>query len=224
MKKASRKGPIEDTSWPSDLEARVSDNSGPCHRLRGYALRDDLAANYSFSQVLLLAMTGELPTKSQSRIFDAVLISLGDTLLADAVAHAALLARITGSRTASVVGIVGIVAAEDGALVAKAWQTLQTGGRDATLRSSSARERREVAALLKACGQPRELPAEASRLSLRAAHAALLGACGLRHEWQFLHVAAMARCTVALAESYDRPMPGFADYPMDRPSIRYEAK
>jgi hypothetical protein len=185
-----------------------------------------LATNYSFPEVLLLSMTGALPTREASKLFNVVMISLGDNSLADAGTHAALLARITGARMASAASIVGIVAAEEGMLLARAYASLnEAGPRSGLLRPGTTQERGAVRALTSAAKSvaPRlsKVPAQ---LSLLGVHAALLGACGLQHEWQFVNVSMLARSTVALAEAYDRPPPSFTEYPMDQPAFRYRGK
>lgn len=100
-----------DGDWPEQLAARVID-PGPPLRIHGYAIDDDLARHRSVSDVTYLALTGELPSAEQSRMFAATMIRLAGITVAEAPAHAAVLARICSGTTSSIIGVAAIALGE----------------------------------------------------------------------------------------------------------------
>jgi hypothetical protein len=100
-----------DGEWPEQLTARVVD-PGPPVRIHGYAVADDLARHRSVSDVTYLALTGELPSEEQSRVFARTMVVLSAITVAEAPAHAAVLARICDGTTSAIIGTAAIVLAE----------------------------------------------------------------------------------------------------------------
>ena len=92
-------GPIEDLSWKKKLQARVvSLDEDP--NIHGYSVSEDLAPHYSFCELFLLTLTGELPEKETGKIFETALQFAAPITVAEAPTHAAILARLCGSEVA----------------------------------------------------------------------------------------------------------------------------
>src|SRR5258708_5243088 len=87
-----RAGPIDVGLWPSQLTARVVDG-GFRPRILGYDVQTDLARHYSFAEVVLLCLCGEVPTREVGRAFEIALSFLAPVSAAEAPAHAAGLAH-----------------------------------------------------------------------------------------------------------------------------------
>ncbi|HEX6764634.1 MAG TPA: hypothetical protein VF103_04130, partial [Polyangiaceae bacterium] len=58
---SQRSGPLEKAPFPAQLTARVM-TPGKNPRLHGYDVEGDLAAHYTTSELVLLSLTGELPS------------------------------------------------------------------------------------------------------------------------------------------------------------------
>src|SRR5579862_485636 len=97
-------GPVEQYPWPEELRGNVV-TPGSRPRMHGYDVEGDLARHYRSSDVVLLALTGELPSDEQSIAFDVALTFLAPLSVAEAPAHVAALAHITGSRSSAILGV-----------------------------------------------------------------------------------------------------------------------
>jgi hypothetical protein len=216
----NRSGPIDDRQWPETLQAHVVDagsdhDAGP--RLFGYAIERDLAQHYGFSELLLLAATGELPDPRSARALEVALSYLAATSLAEAPVHAACLARLSGAEPTGMVGVAAIALAEQARF---ALAELEQGRDQATSpaeRASVERLRRMLDAI------PFELPALDGNPGRTAALVALLGAVGLRSAEQIALAFITARLPVAIAEARRVQPGGLRDYPMNTPAFEYEA-
>lgn len=108
--------PFSQNPWPSKLTARVV-SPGADPRIHGYAVQDDLARHYRFSDVIYLSLTGELPTDAQSRMFEQVLIRLSPISVGEAPSHAASLARVCDGSNSAVIGTGAMALAEQARFV-----------------------------------------------------------------------------------------------------------
>lgn len=223
-------GPIDGRVWPSQLTAHVVD-PGPPARIHGYEVDGDLAARYQFSDLVLLALTGELPDDSQSRAFALGLQMLAPIDVGQAPAHVAVLARICGVQASSTIGVSALVLGEQArALVADhadwlAWVAAPTGQAPAAALATSAEER-EAAGRLRAAVEATGLavPALAAGPTRMAGLLAVLCACGLRGAEQLAAALVIARLPCALAESFANEVGAFGTYPMQLPPYRHAAE
>ncbi len=106
------RGALDDTPWPDKLVARAIDPTPADARLHGYRVLGDLARHYEHSDMLYLAITGELPDEPSSRLFRIALACFAPLSVNHAPTHVAVLSRICGGALASALGA-GIVAAAD---------------------------------------------------------------------------------------------------------------
>jgi len=194
-----------DRDWPEQLTARVVD-PGPPLRIHGYAIDDDLARHRSVSDVTYLALTGELPDAERARVFAATMVFLAGITVAEAPAHAAVLARICDGTTSSILGTAAITLAEQAR-----WSV-------AEYRNGGASDDRSprVAALAALTGL--DLPHGAA---VSAAFAALEW-CGLQRDEQLEAAFVTARLPVVAAEALATPTGSFRDYPLNVPRFVYE--
>src|SRR5687767_7957795 len=118
-------GPIEDHSFPAEIEARVI-TPGPNPHLHGFSVEGDLALHYRFPELVQVALTGDPPDEAKGRAFDIALQFLAPLAVAEAPTHAAVLARLCGARTSSIVAVTCIALAERARHVVKAHADLLT--------------------------------------------------------------------------------------------------
>jgi hypothetical protein len=112
-----RRGPF-DIDWPEKLTARVV-TPGPAPRVHGYDAEGDLAKHYAWTETVLLALTGELPSASRTRAFEIAMSFLAPAPVQEAPTHAAVLARICSVHTSAIVGTAAVALAEQ----ARSWMS-----------------------------------------------------------------------------------------------------
>jgi hypothetical protein len=213
-----RTGPIDDRQWPETFQAHVVDTGGDHAgepRLFGYAVEGDLAANYGFSDLVLLAATGELPDPRAARALEVALTYLAATSVAEAPVHAACLARLSGAEPTGLVGVAAIALAEQARFVlAEQAHACHQAANDA--------ERESVERLRQILGEiPFPVPALEADLGRTAALMSVLFAVGLRSSEQVALAFIMARLPVAVAEARHVQPGGLRDYPMNTPAFEY---
>ncbi|MBE7480942.1 MAG: hypothetical protein HS104_13295 [Polyangiaceae bacterium] len=218
-------GPIEDGVWPDQLTAHVTD-SGSEPRLHGYAVESDLAVHYSFPELCLLALTGELPSERQAHAFGVALSFLSGASVAEAPLHAARLSRVCGATSSGTIGVAAIGLAEQARhLLAEhaellAWLGGDTGPFPERHLATSAREVASVERLGAALGEPvRGLCENPSR---RAALICVLWSAGLRSPASLELAWTLARLPVTFAEARAVAPASLRDYPMNTPPFVYE--
>lgn len=222
-------GPIDSRTWPRELDARAV-AAGAEHRLFGYDVERDLAAFYRFSDLIFLALVGELPDEARSRAFEVALCFAMPVSVADAGVHAPLLARLCGARPSGVLSVAGLVLAEQTtALLSKVSAALaerdigQPNSLPAELRATNEAERRSVVALASLLKGVIEVPVLADDPNREIALISVLRACGVTQDFQLASLLALARMPSALAEA-TRVRPGdFGTYPIDTPHFVYVA-
>jgi len=97
-------GALDDTAWPERLVARAVDRGHADDRLHGYEVLRDVTRNYAYSDVLYLAIVGELPDDRAAKQFQIALCSFCTIAVTEAPAHVAVLSRICGGAMASALG------------------------------------------------------------------------------------------------------------------------
>ncbi|MFT3769887.1 MAG: hypothetical protein QM820_31030 [Minicystis sp.] len=224
----SSAGPIDGNAWPARLTARVVD-PGPPARIHGYEVDADLALRYRFTDLLRLALAGELPTDAQGRAFDLALQLLAPIDVSTAPAHAGVLARTCGARSSATIAISALALAEHARhLVAGHAPLLQwlddprgplpTAFVTADTEEAAAVDR--IRAAVHDTGL--DVPALSERPTRPAALLSIVHACGLRRAEQIEAVLVMARMPCVLAEAFATTVVGFQDYPMRLPPFRHE--
>jgi len=228
MKPPPAPGPLDEAPCAERLAAHAV-TPGIAPRLHGYDVEGDLARHYGLSEMVLLALTGELPQGAAARAFEVAAAFLAPASVAEAPAHAAVLARLCRARQSGVTGIASIALAEEAhTLVAEhaallEWLRTPSGPAPATCRSTTQDERRSVARLREAL-EPTGLsvPLLAEDPGRIPALIAVLHACGLDRKDQIEIAMVLARLPAAMAEA-SAVRPGrFRDYPTNLPPFRYE--
>jgi hypothetical protein len=225
----SGKGPIEDNEWPERLVGRVVDR-GERVRIHGYDVEGELARYYSFTEVVFLALTGELPTSVQTRAFEIASIYLSPVSIGEAPAHAAALARLIDSAPAATIGVTAIVLGEDAESSLRSlaalleWLRAPAETLPAGFGAESDGERQrvhELRALLGSIGFETPILRAGLDPSIKAALFGVLFALGL-DDVRRMHAAIVwARMPCAIAEAL--AWPGlFRGYPMDLPDFRHK--
>lgn len=220
-------GPIEARRWPQQLEGHAI-SSGAEPRLFGYAVERDLAAHYRFSDLVFLAVVGELPDDARSRAFEVVLCFASPLSIAHAAIHAGALARLCGARPSGVLSAGGVVLGEQASSVVgvinealNTWEADGDAPLPSELRAADEAERASVCALqdlLRDVLDVRVLAADPSR---DCALVAVLRQCGVRQSFQLSMLLAFARLPSVMAEA-SRVTPGdFGKYPIDTPHFEY---
>ncbi|MDY0002709.1 MAG: hypothetical protein RBU30_15540 [Polyangia bacterium] len=222
-------GPFDELSWPSKLTARVVSQEDPC-RIHGYAVEEDLARHYSLGEVMLLALTGRIPSEEEGAFFEAVLLRLGPVTVAEAPVHAAMIARSAGSKPQGtlMVGLVGLVEQARHLVIShsallEAFDATSHGepwppGFEARCESD-----RAVGIALEACW-PRAWPPAPPLRDLRREAALLfcLAACGLTKDWQLETALVAVRLPILAAEVHSAPLCRVTELPLNLPPFEYE--
>lgn len=221
-------GPIEDHAFPAQIEARVITGGADPH-LHGFSVEGDLALHYRFPELVQVALTGGAPDEAQGRAFDIALQFLAPLAIAEAPTHAAMVARLCGARTSSLVAVACIALAERARHVLAehcdllAWMETQDGDVPARYRSSSAEDAASIARLqtaLAAAGV--EVPGLTRNLKRWTALFVTLRFAGLRRSEQLEAVLVMASLAPTLAEAISHAPTAFNQYPIDLPAFVYE--
>jgi hypothetical protein len=222
----SAKGPLDDVEWPEKLTARVV-TPGASPRLHGYDVEGDLARHYSFTETLLLTLTGKLPSTDEARAFDVALQFAAPASAQDAPTHAAILARMCVASTSQILGAAAIALGEQArVLVAEhaAWLEM-LGGRiaevPAAYRATSDADRESVDRLRRALLGKVDVPALWHDVGRVPALLAALHACGLRTAEVLECALVTARLPVAMAEALATPAGSYRQYPLQLPTIAY---
>jgi hypothetical protein len=227
MKPPPAPGPLDEAPAPSTLRAHVV-TPGAAPRVHGYDVEGDLARHYGAAETTLLALTGELPAPEVARAFEVATAFLAPVSVAEAPAHAAVLARLCRARTSGILGIAAIALAEQARTVVAdhadlvAWLDRPSG--DAPARGAATDDDARSVARLRAALAPTGL-----RVGLldrdptrTAALVAVLHACGLVRPEQIETAIVIARLPCVMAEA-SAVRPGrFRRYPTNLPPFRYE--
>jgi hypothetical protein len=222
-------GPVETYPWPERLRCHVV-TPGDDPRLHGYSVEGDLANHYRFSDVVLLALTGELPSDEQGQAFDAALIVLAPLSMAAAPTHATALAQICGSRSSSILGVGAVALAERARhVIAQAAPLLEwlastlTAPPPPALTAASDEDKRALErfrGVLAARGV--RVPALDHPLSREAALIATLWFAGLTRREQLEAALVLASLPAVSAEAHLHGVASFREYPMQLPPFAYE--
>ena len=221
-------GPLEAGQFPEKLSARVI-TPGPAPRVHGYDVESDLARHYAASDLVLLSLTGELPTEPARAAFEIAWMFLAPVSVAHAGPHASVLARLCGATPSSTIGVAAIGLAEQArALLAEHVELLRSlRAKALTLperyQSRVTEERAAVERLRLALGPSGlSVPALEQHPTRDAALLSVLFACGLRRTEQLQAVVVLARLPCALAEGFAERATNFVKYPINLPAFAYE--
>jgi hypothetical protein len=223
---SEQRGPIEDLPWPSVLTARVVDCGSPT-RLYGFAVHADLAKHYRFSDVIYLTLTGELPTDVHSRWFCVALTLLSPARVNEAPAHAAMLARLCGSRTSGVIATGAVALAEQARFLLHEhaelleWLIHPRDQLPVGFRAADDGERAEVAAVLDALGSEAAKKIRTADPSLVSLFLCVLVECGIVSHERLEAAICIARLPCVIAEALAARPGDFRGYPMNLPSFEY---
>jgi len=218
-------GPFDELAWPERLAARVV-TPGARPRVHGYDVEGDLARAYRFTDLVLLSLTGELPSDEASRAFDVAMQFLAPTSIAHAPVHAGALARICNGSPGAVAATCAVGLAEMARAAVerhRSWIAWLDGRRGPAPRDADPEDRASVDAL-RAAVAPSGLavPALDAAASRDRAIFAVLHACGLAGEEKILAAVVTAKVPLAIAESLATPAGSFKVYPARLPPIAYE--
>lgn len=222
------RGPIEDAVVPEQLTGRVVD-PGPPLRIHGYAVDTDLARHYGFTDVVRLALVGELPDEAQGRAFDVALQLLAPIDVSFAPAHVGVLTRICAMRSSSSVGVIALALAEQARsiLVEHAallqWLDAPDTAFPEAFTATSASDVEAIERILPALhAASLSVPALAARPTRLAALLAILHACGLTRGEQIEAALVLAQLPCVLGEAFATRVGSIREYPMRLPPFRYE--
>ncbi len=223
-------GPFDVAPWPEVITARVV-TPGARPRLHGYDCEGDLARGTTTGERVILALTGELPSRAQARAFDVVTSFLAPVPVSEAPTHAAVVARLCSGSTSSILATAALALAEQArstvASLTPHWPWL--------LRAQG-----DLPSDLSACGEDDQASVERLREALRPsglavaalerdlgrspAVVATLIACGLLEPDHVEAAWVVIRLPVAFAEAMADKPGNLRDYPWHLPSFRYEER
>jgi hypothetical protein len=227
----SLSGPIEDHPWPEELEGHVA-TAEKSPRIHGYDVQGDLARHYSFAEVFLLTLTGELPSREQTAAFETAMTFVAPVSVAEAPAHAAALARICGARSSGVLGV-GVLALVERArsLIEQSaavldWLRAHHGDPSAPVPIVTNEENGDAVAVqaLRTALAARGVRIDVLEhpLSLHRAILATLWFAGLERPEQLETALVLAWLPCVVAEANAHVVASFRDYPTLLPPFVYE--
>jgi hypothetical protein len=221
-------GPLDVASFPETLTARVV-TPGPRPRLHGYDVEGDLARHYGPTDVLALALTGELPTPEASAALGVALTFLAPVSVAHASVHAATIARLCGTTTGSTIGVAAIGLAEQARVLLDehaellSWLAAPKGALPERFRATEQADRAATARLRDALAETRlDAPALAEGPTRAAALLIVLFACGLRQRSQLEAAIVTTRLPGAVAEAMEVKVADFNLYATNLPRYQYQ--
>jgi hypothetical protein len=227
-KKVHYSGPLDERTFPETLTGRVT-TPGPQPHIHGYDAEGDLARHYSMTDLAFLSLAGELPTPPHALAFNVVLMFLAPISVAEAPAHAAVLARICGTAPSAAIGIAAMALGEQARFLLDRhanlleWFKSPSSELPLAYRSESSDEDAAVERLRVAL-KPSGL--SIASLDLRPTrYAALFAALfemGIQRRVYLEMVLVWARMPVVLAEYLAEKSVNFLRYPANLPSYRYE--
>jgi hypothetical protein len=227
-KRSEHDGPFDAAPWPEVITARVV-TAGARPRLHGYDCEGDLATGTTCGERVILALTGELPSRAQARAFDVVTSFLAPVAVNEAPTHAAVLARLCSGSTSSIVATAALALAEQArsavASLAPHWPWLvrAQGDAPADLKASGEDDTASVVRLREALRPSGLVVAALERdLGRGAAVVATLIACGLLEPDQVEAAWVVTRLPVAFAEAMADKPGNLRAYPWHLPPFRYE--
>jgi hypothetical protein len=209
-----RAGPLDDTTWPEKLTARVV-APGSTPRIHGYDVESDLARHYSWAETILLTLTGELPTPASLRAFEIAMHFLAPAPVNEAPTHATVVARVCNVFTSALVGTAAITLAEQAHQIV-CMPVAEAGSPRGPSTSESVERLR---AALRHAGLT--IPGTEGEVGRTQALLATLSFAGLgRAELQEAAIV-LARLPCAIAEAFATPAHSYRDYPVQLPDVRY---
>lgn len=215
--------PFERHAWPKHIEAHALEQA-PVARLFGYEIDSDLAKHYSFAELVLLSLTGELSSDAVGKAFECLLFHAATLSVADAPMHAAVLARLCGARTGGVLGVAAMALGEQVETpVATILVELKNGKLEPDHRAASGAERARVTRLAGSISSLLDVPALTLDPSYDVALVACMWACGLRDSARIVAALCLARLPLACAEVFCTKPGDFKTYPIDTPHFEYVA-
>lgn len=219
---------LDTREWQTSLRAHVVMPSSP-PRLHGYDAEGDLARRgTSPSELLLLLLTGELPSRAAVRALDVATTFLAPVLVGDAPAHAAVIARICACPTSAVVGTAAVATALRASRTVAAhtellaWLPGIYGAPPESCCGSSADAPRVARLRAAIASTGLEVPALVHDLTSTAALLAVLHACGLDRAERMEVALTMAQLPCAVAEALCHTPADLSSYPVNLPPFRYE--
>jgi hypothetical protein len=218
-----RRGPVEDAKWPEVLQARVM-TPGPRASIHGYDVEEDLARFYGWADVVLLALTAELPSVEAATAFGVIATFLAPVGVEHASVHAPVLGRLCGAPTSAIVGVAAIALAEqtrkllDEHVELLQWCSTLDGELPERYRATDAPNIDSVNRFTSALGPSGLHVVGLDQSPTRAAAMILaLSACGLRRREQLEAAVTYCRLPTTIAEALAEHATNFATYPMDLP-------
>lgn len=224
----SSPGPLEARSFPDVLTARVV-TPGYRPLLHGYDVESDLALGYGPTELMVLALTGELPDATQVAALKVLLVFLAPLSVAHAPTHAAVLARLSGADPSAIISVASIALAEQSKQILEdhrgllQWLKQPSDELPAEFRTEDSEERAAVERLTVALRQATlKYPILDQRPTLMAALLAALFACGMSERHQLEALLVWARLPVVASEAFAEIATNFKQYPINLPRFRYE--
>lgn len=225
---SSLEGPLDVAQFPETLTARVV-TPGPAPLLHGYDVQRDLARHYDTTDVLFLSLTGELPQPGTTDALRIALVFLAPLSVQHASVHAAALARLCGTTSASTLGVAAIALAEQARVLLEehaallAWLTDRHGSMPAQYGAEGALGDPGTDRLVAALGEKSfAFPELGARPKLPAALLIVLFGCGLKTRPQLEAAIVTARLPSAMAEAMAEKVTDFDHYPTNLPRYRYQ--
>jgi hypothetical protein len=217
-------GPIDDVIWPERLTGAAIERASNDDRVHGYAVLGDVARHYAFSDLVFLAIVGELPSDRASRLFQLALAIWSPVSIAEAPTHAAVLSRICGGSFSAAAGCGLATLAERARFLVESFEPLYTwlAHPDAALpeiaRDPDGRDRAWLD-LMKAVGT--DLDLVRGGMSRPAAALALLYEAGIRTSEQAQAAIVLAGSCGVVAEALRASPSDLPGYPLTLPPFHY---
>jgi hypothetical protein len=223
-------GPLDLHHGPEQLVGRVVEARVTEPHLQGYALLGDLARHYGFAETLYASITGNLPDDRTGAVFQLALMAWTPVTVGDASVHAAIVARVAGSRASAALGAVCVGLAEEANAVVERHAALiewHARGRHGPVPDCVRAETPDpwVAALLDAARALRIDPTFLEGLdrlwTWDAARLHLVVAAGLDTPERIIAAVMAARFVSAAGETIAQPRFDIYGYPINVPRFQY---
>lgn len=211
--------PFDRNQWPEQLTARVV-QPGDSPTLFGYAVQEDLARHYRWTDSVYLCLTGELPEEKAALGVELAFHFLSCVSVAEAPGHAAVLSGFCGITPSAAISVVTIALAEQGRVFVEKYLAHRKDQKTATSTNPKDAGIERLQALLEENGLT-EIKLETG-LGVLGAALSVLEQCGLTKASQLEAAWVMARLPSTLAEVWQQPASQFIKYPTQLPRFEYQ--
>ncbi|QQR91521.1 MAG: hypothetical protein IPJ88_07320 [Myxococcales bacterium] len=223
---AASDDPIARISFPSKLKALVS-KPGPNPAIHGISIYSDLVTFYTFVEQVYFTLTARFPSPTESKVFEKTLQFLTPSHIGEAPVHAAMLARLSGTRDPSVIAIGALGLTEQAHFFVTEhvplieWHKFQKEPLPKQYLAQN-EEKNVTANLIEAVDKLNfNIPPYLPHLKADSAALCVLLDLGLKEMWQIETLCVLSKLSGVCSEAFAHETGSLTNYPFNLPNFVY---